>query len=136
MLFFLSFKTRIFRRLTHHVEVQYFRSEILKEVPFDRIVSVGRFVTARTNYNIVCGYTTLQIIFLRQRSTAVLHALVIGILGADEPVRRIIQNVALGVSVPADIRNVRNAIRILHLRKLYGISRLSYKRRELKRIQT
>lgn len=134
LLFFTKLqKLRMFRRLTHHAEVQYFWSEILKEVPFDWIVSVGRLVTAGMNYNIVRGYATLQIILLLQGSLAVLHAaLVLGILCACEPVRRVAQNVALGVSGSADIRNVRNTIRILHLRKLYEISRRSYKRKELK----
>lgn len=121
----------MFRRLTHHAEVQYSWSEILEEVSFDWIVPVGRLVTAGTNYNIVRGYATLQIILLLQGSFVILHArLVLCILGA--PVRRVAQNVELGVSVSADIRNVRNTIRILHLRKLYEISRRSYKRRKLK----
>jgi len=115
---------------THHAEMQYSWSEILEEVSFDWIVSVGWLITARTNYNIVSGYAALQMILvLLQGAITIVHAaLVFGILGARKPVRCVAENVALAVSVSADIRNVCNAMRILHLRKLYEISRWPYKR--------
>jgi len=101
---------------THHVEVQYLRSEILQEVPLHGVVSVGGLVTARTNHNIVRGNAALQIILLLLQAAAVAHALVLGILGARESVRRVARNVTPGVCVSGNIRNVRNTMRILHLR--------------------
>lgn len=114
---------------THHTEVQYSWSEILKEVSFHWIVPVRWFITTRINYNIVCRYAALQMILVLLQGATIVHAaLVFGILGARESVRRVAENVALAVSVSADIRNVCNAMRILHLRKLYEISRWPYKR--------
>jgi hypothetical protein len=104
---------------THHVEVQYLRSEILQEIPLHGVVSVGRLVTARTNHNIVRGNAALQVILFLLQAAAVAHAaLVLSILGTHESVRCVARNVTPGVCVSANIRNVRNTMRILHLRGL------------------
>lgn len=120
---FLSFNRDCFffntRHATHHADVQYSRREVLEEVSLDRVVPVGRFVTARADHNIVRGHAALQVV-----SAAAAAAVAYAVLGILDrvPVRRVTQNVASAVSSEsADIRNVRNATRILHLRKLHAI---------------